>query len=351
MKTTPRHQQGMTLIELMIAMVISLALLGGLSEVYLGSKQSYNLVEESSRLQENGRFATDILTREIRGAGFFGCLRAPDDQTLLNHIDSTDEQYQFGEVLIGFDDKQLDGTDSTSDSISFSSAFDRDINITGKQNQASANIKVNADSGLAVDDIILISDCTNGDVFQITSGNPDNNGTVVHNTGTGTPGNAKLPGISGCPGGNAHCLSKAYDMDAKLYKIGRIGFDIQPGANGNNGLFRTDANGTATEIIENVENMQILYGEDTDLDRFHVPNQYVNATDIGYVSNAIPGNIGNAVTVRIALLLKGERLLLPATTAQNHQLLDTVIATNDQLLYRTFTTTITIRNRALIDSL
>ncbi|MCK4742596.1 MAG: PilW family protein [Sulfuriflexus sp.] len=328
------HQKGFSLIEIMIALVISLTLLGGLSEVYLGSKQSYTLVEETSRLQENGRFAIDILTREIRGAGFFGCLKDPNSAAVLNHINSTDPIYDFGETLTG-----VDGGGTNSDGISFSRASGKGINLTDQQTLASANVKIQTGHGIADGDIIILSDCSVGDVFQVTQAA---NAHLVHNTGSGTPGNASLPSVGACPGANAHCLSKKYDKDAQIFKIGRVGYNIQVGANGNNGLFRSDsAKPNGVEIIENVENMQILYGENDDNDRFNTPNKYMTATNIG--------SIDNAITVRIALLLKGSRIIQPANVNQNHQLLDASVNTNDRLLYKIFTTTITIRNRAVID--
>ena len=344
MDTHKTHQNGMSLVELMVAMAISVTLLGGLVEVYLGSKQSYNLAEESSRLQENGRFAMDILTREIRGSDFWGCLRKPDNQVLYNNLDQGSAaydpaQHEFGEAVTG-----VDGGGSNPDSISFGGAYGKGISVTQQMVQSSAVIHVNDGNGLDQGDIIILSDCSSGDIFQVSNANPGGTGTVVHNSGAVTsPGNVSDPGITGCNGANAHCLSKVYGTDAQVYEMRRIGYDIRAGASGANGLFRTEG-GRSDEVIENVENMQILYGEDTDGDRFHTPNQYVNATDIG-------ANIGNAISVRIALLLKGERDIMPQNTAQAHRLLDATVNTNDRRLYRIFTTTITIRNRALIDSL
>jgi type IV pilus assembly protein PilW len=346
MNTHKTYQKGVSLIELMIAMAVSLVVLGGLVEVYLGSKQSYNLAEESSRLQENGRFAIDIMTREIRGADFWGCLRKPDAQSLYNNLNMASaaydpSQHEFSESVTG-----VDGGGSNPDSISFGGAAGAAISVTMQMVQSSAVVQVNADNGLEQNDIVILSDCTSGDIFQVSNAEPSGTGTVVHNTGQPTegPGNVTDPAITGCTGANAHCLSKVYGTDAQVYQVQNVSYEIRPGASGANGLFRVDQdNPNGIEIIENVENMQILYGEDTDGDRFHTPNQYVNATDIG-------ANFGNAITVRIALLLKGERDILPEITAQNHQLLDATVATNDRRLYRVFTTTITIRNRALIDN-
>jgi type IV pilus assembly protein PilW len=66
------HQFGLSLIELMIALVVGLLLLAGLIQVYLSSKQSYNAQEQLARMQESGRFGMDVITRDLRRAGYWG---------------------------------------------------------------------------------------------------------------------------------------------------------------------------------------------------------------------------------------------------------------------------------------
>ncbi|RFF27319.1 hypothetical protein DZK25_07910 [Wenzhouxiangella sp. 15181] len=61
---------GFTLIELMVAMVLSLFLLGGVILMYVSTKSTYEDVDRLSRLQENVRFASDYLVRDVRNAGF-----------------------------------------------------------------------------------------------------------------------------------------------------------------------------------------------------------------------------------------------------------------------------------------
>ena len=67
-----QSQLGLSLIELMIALVVGLLLLGGLIQIYLSNKQSYNAQEQLARMQESGRFSMDIITRDLRRAGFWG---------------------------------------------------------------------------------------------------------------------------------------------------------------------------------------------------------------------------------------------------------------------------------------
>jgi type IV pilus assembly protein PilW len=63
-------QGGLTLIELMVGLVIGLVLAIIASSTYLYSKQAYNAVSETSQLEENGRFALALLSRNIQTAGY-----------------------------------------------------------------------------------------------------------------------------------------------------------------------------------------------------------------------------------------------------------------------------------------
>ena len=63
---------GLSLVELLIAILLGLFLTSGIVSVYLGSKQNYIYEEQAARIQENGRYAMRLLQRELTMAGFFG---------------------------------------------------------------------------------------------------------------------------------------------------------------------------------------------------------------------------------------------------------------------------------------
>ena len=65
-----RQQQGLTLIEIMVALLIGAFLLAGVIQIFIVNKQTYRVQENLSRMQENGRFAIDYLNRYIRLAGY-----------------------------------------------------------------------------------------------------------------------------------------------------------------------------------------------------------------------------------------------------------------------------------------
>jgi type IV pilus assembly protein PilW len=70
-----RRQRGLSLIEILVSLMISLFLIAGVIQLFISSKQTYRSYDALSRLQENGRFALEAMSRDVRMAGFTGCPR------------------------------------------------------------------------------------------------------------------------------------------------------------------------------------------------------------------------------------------------------------------------------------
>ena len=58
----------------MIALLIGSLLMSGVFNILVGAKQAYRVQDELSRTQENARFAADFIARDLRMAGFRGCV-------------------------------------------------------------------------------------------------------------------------------------------------------------------------------------------------------------------------------------------------------------------------------------
>jgi type IV pilus assembly protein PilW len=69
---SPRAQYGISLMELMISLTIGLILLAGLVTVYVNSAQSNAELNKAAQQIENGRFAMQTITDDLRHAGFYG---------------------------------------------------------------------------------------------------------------------------------------------------------------------------------------------------------------------------------------------------------------------------------------
>lgn len=72
-----RQHQGFTLIEIMVSMLLGLFLLGGVMEIFLNTKQTYRVQDALGRLQENGRYAMEFISRDIRMTDYRGCPTTP----------------------------------------------------------------------------------------------------------------------------------------------------------------------------------------------------------------------------------------------------------------------------------
>jgi type IV pilus assembly protein PilW len=69
-----RRIAGFTLIELMIAMTIGLLLLSGLAMIFVNSSEANREMQKTAQQIENGRYATDVISQDLRLAGFYGHL-------------------------------------------------------------------------------------------------------------------------------------------------------------------------------------------------------------------------------------------------------------------------------------
>ncbi len=69
-RSVRRLHRGVTLIELMVGLTIGLLLAIIASAIFLYSRQSYSAATETSQMEENGRFALDLLSKYVQSAGF-----------------------------------------------------------------------------------------------------------------------------------------------------------------------------------------------------------------------------------------------------------------------------------------
>lgn len=75
---SPRNARGVSLIELMVALVIGLVMIGGAITVYLKARDTYATTDATARLQENARYAIALIESDVRMANFWGLNNRPD---------------------------------------------------------------------------------------------------------------------------------------------------------------------------------------------------------------------------------------------------------------------------------
>lgn len=72
----PRRQAGFNLVELLVALVIGVFLIGGTLSVYQESQAALLVSERMSRMQENGRYAIQVVEEDVRAVGLWGQLNS-----------------------------------------------------------------------------------------------------------------------------------------------------------------------------------------------------------------------------------------------------------------------------------
>ncbi len=68
--------RGFSMVELMIALVVGLFLLGGIIQLLISSRLSYQVGEQVSRIQENGRYVVNLFAERARRSLSLGCRNA-----------------------------------------------------------------------------------------------------------------------------------------------------------------------------------------------------------------------------------------------------------------------------------
>ncbi|MDY6799244.1 MAG: PilW family protein [Pseudomonadota bacterium] len=363
---------GFTVIELMVAVVISSILMLGVIQIFIANSQSNKTNTGLSRVQENIRFALKDISSAGRMAGYKGC-----SDNIQNHLDTTDPGYDddlfnFDNATGGWEFTNGSATSITRPGGSYTlgtvtpsttaSNWDdtagddlpatlvnhvlpgSDVLVlkwaganTGvsikNMNINNASINTNNASGIGKGTILIVSDCSGGDAFMNVA-NPSAK-ALSRGTASGwSPGNVN-PGSSDW----SHVFPEASEI---LFFTSRA-FYVGQGASGEPALYRITYTQGATaqvreEIAEGVENMQVLYGYDTDGDDY--ANQFVTAQDL-------PDH-ASVVAVKLAFLARSNEELKDTASSRTFDLLGTDITSpSDRRLRYSFSTTIKLRNKGV----
>lgn len=348
-------QKGLSLVELLVALALSATLIVGIFTVYMDSSQTSRLSTSLARIQESARIGVDILARDLRMVGFQGCAD-PDDVSMNVIADNPPTSDFFSTTLRAWEvtgPNWADGTEFDGHAIESSArvgsdvvAVQRgelvDVEITGNMKDNNANIQVTGSDidRFSQDDIVLISDCESADLFRISS-NPSS-GTWAHASNVNSANN----------------LSQAYNENARMlrfsstiYYVADTGRDDDLG-NDIYALYRARDNllNSATpdfqidELVEGVESLQAEFGEKLASNNF----RYAKADDANLDMTAV-------VAARIGLLVSDSERVRDTNDTASYDLpgelitpasgAGTVKHPEDRRLRRSFTETVTLRNR------
>ena len=310
----PAAMRGFSLVELMIALLIGLIVVGSAGSIYMANRRAYAATEVLGRVQESSRVAFELMARDIREAAAVPCAKDIPVANVLGRNRSgtapppTDWKYNFGDGVLGFESGQAmsdipaSGTGSRypgTDAIELHSGSDSGITVES-HNAPSAQFKVNKAGYIKDGDILMVCDFQQASIFQVTNAN-NSNVTIVDNSGgSETPGNcttalgypvdcsAQCTGGSGSGGGGGggggggstpsnSKSCKEYGRNSMITRFRGTRWYVGRNAQGRGSLYRMNlANSTSgstvvpEEITDGVENMQLAYLVDG-------ANDYVNA--------------------------------------------------------------------------
>ena len=339
----PSRQQGLSLVELMISVVIGMFLVAVMGSVSLGSKTTFTAQDSVSHLQDSGRFAMDTMARDLRMSGFRGCMSQVRGTPLTNTLNTpTALLYNFAEPVWGSRNTGSAWTPVLTSPVSGLSPLPAgDVLVvrrpagvgwalTAQMATGTSAMSVSATPDISKGDLLLAADCAGAVVLQATNDTPGLLGSVAHLTG--------VAGIS--PGMSSPDLGRAMAHDAVLWRMQTVIYYLAASTrrSGQVSLWSYtspsyDGNASAVELVTGVERMAITYGVDTNAD--YAADRFQNA--------ALVADWTQVVSARIDLLLSGNA---DNTVTKTQPYLwggDTVVPT-DKKLRTTLSVAVSLRN-------
>jgi type IV pilus assembly protein PilW len=369
-----RHaaQAGMTMIELLIAVSLSIIVIGAALALFTANRNTASSSTAVSAVSDNGRIALGFISEAVRSGGYMACnatndlrqiaagttrqlsILAPGPTPVQRNYTAAFGGYEAlasapaGAVNIALtpvvadpnpnNDWNAGGLDGLlagrvtqgSDVLVVRQSTPQAIPIytTGAyvSGTGQVNIPVNTVGTLVAGQYAVISDCVVSTVFQVGAAG----GGIISTA-------APLNLFGGDLNWNYDLTNTITPVDMQIYFVG-------PGRDTDSSLWQFDeATGLFQELVPDVENMQLLYGVAP-----VTPNQVTQ-----YVTADLVADFNQVVAVKVALLVASPpgapAVTLPTlATVQPFSLLDTTVNPPlDTRLRKVLNTTIAVRNAAL----
>ncbi|MCU7813381.1 MAG: PilW family protein [Candidatus Thiodiazotropha sp. (ex Notomyrtea botanica)] len=271
---------GLTLVELMIGLALSLLILGGAVSVFISSKESFRLEEDLSAMQENFRFIADRLNKDLSMVGYTGCAMPYVDNTPT--VDAFVSGVGVTDVIQGVDG----GANPDTLTVSFALPESGIPIIDGGATLASPlyvsrnlplykALSENFGSSSTVPVTLLVGNCDHANIFLVTSvtdvTTPSgfDGGSIAHATGVTIGGVSNTSTtLSDRYGATNVNTAHVFEMESVTYQITTV--------SGVTGLYES-RNGAANQLVlDNVTDFQVLYGIDSSTSEDGNADHYVD---------------------------------------------------------------------------
>lgn len=322
-----RAADGFTLIELMVAMLLGLIVIGGVVSVFIANQRTYRTNQALGDVQDGSRTAFEMMARDIRDAGLTGCSNNGRVSNVLNNK-ATAWWANWSNTLIGYDHSQTDaavaiGTAEKArvagtDSLMLLGAAGSGVTVKLNTEPAGTFTLNESSTDLLTGDLVMVCDPDHAAVIQVSN---FASGTITHDT-SGSPGNCtkdlSFPTV--CTGTSSY----VFTPNAQISKLNAVDWYVGVNPAGGRSLYRISLENkagvptpTTQEMVRDVTAMTLTY------------HQSGNAT------------FGDATTVTNWALVDAVRVNLTLESVDKKSGVDA------KPISRSFTATTTVRNRVL----
>lgn len=297
------EQRGLSIIELLISMAIGLVILAAGAAVYVSSGRASTVSDYSTRLNEDGVLAMNFLQTQIRQAGYYQKLHG-------------NEAPFEGVAVRGCSGKFADPKAGTYKAV-----------------------KCPATADVDKDAILVRYEADTSNTFPTSADEPTNcNGEAITAPLIPAVGGTGTPPVGGTPA-RFQADNRFYVENGMLQCAGSTGAAVPD----------------AQPLFANIEQMVLRYGvakaasqkQDSVFDaNKHQIEAYLSASDIDKLGGTVDDNWGRVLSVKICLLVKSERPVKDAVGIEKYTDCHGAEKDNaDHYLYRTFVSTVMLRNR------
>jgi type IV pilus assembly protein PilW len=301
LRLSPCHQAGFTIVELLVALVLGVVIIGGVISIFVSNQQAARSNEGLARVQENARVAFELMAREVRQAGGNPCGATTTSNVLSNSLTAWWANWDAG-VLQGFGNTEpatgivVTGTGSgqrvtgTPAIKVLSGGMFNSVTITA-HDPAVAKIDLNIPNhGFDTGDIVVVCDAESAALAQVSSVTTALAGSISHKD------TAPLNSIEelGFPPGSPKTVAAGGFVTKYTSNLWYVGNNSRGGRS----LYR--ANRVSTEeIAEGIVDMQIDYLL-RNVSTGNLGNDWVSASAVGGWTNAA-ANLVVAVRFKLDL--------------------------------------------------
>lgn len=267
-----RAVRGLSLVELMIALVLGLLVVGATFAIFHSNQLSYRSNEGLNRMQENARVAFELISQDVRGAGGNACSK----YSLVDASEADEEAVRFRDNPVSGDSTSLRLVGGDNVAYRVVSATNSSITLDASEITAPGNVFENGD-------VLLLCNPSKTFVVEVTGVS----GTTV-GFSPSLPAGVQLVGTPAQP------------ATATLARMRDVRWFVADNGRGGSSLYVSRMGGNGEEVAEGVENFNVAY---------------LHGGSTAYAAAPLPLP-NEVIAIRITMTLRGQDIEGRAFTRQ-----------------------------------